>query len=226
MAAKDFSVGDVLRDSWETFKGSPGLFVGLALISFIISVIASSIDNAISGPGSAGGFRVQVSIFSFLAGAFIGMGAINVALKSIKGEKAELGDFFAAYPLYLIFLVSNFLFSLAVGIGTIFLIIPGIYLFVRLQFFGYYIVDKNARGTDAIIGSLQRSWELTKGIAGKVFLLDLALLGFIILGAIPLGLGLLIVFPLVFIANAYVYRKFEGAVASKAETALEGPTAQ
>lgn len=226
MAAKDFSIGDVLRDSWETFKGNPGLFIGIALISFIISLVASSIDNAISGPGFAGGFRVQVSVFSFLASAFIGMGAINIALKSIKGDKAELSGFFTVYPLYLIFLVSNFLFNLAVSIGIIFLIVPGIYLFVRLQFFGYYIVDKNARGTDAIIASLQRSWELTKGIAGKVFLLDLALLGLFILGAIPFGLGLLIVFPLIFIANAYVYRRFEAAVSSEAEPTLEGPTAQ
>jgi len=132
------------------------------------------------------------------------------------------------YPLYLIYLISNFLFSVAVGIGTILLIIPGIYLFVRLQFFGYYIVDKNASGTDAIIESLQKSWELTRGIAGKVFLLDLALFGLTILGAIPLGLGLFIVFPLIALAYAYVYRRLgrESAVAQEAEPTLVGPAAR
>ena len=228
MAAKDFLIGDVLRSSWETFKGNPVLFVGLTLISFIISAIAGSIDNTLGAPSPlGGGFRVHTSIFSFLAGAFISMGAINVALKSITGEKAEFGDFFAVYPLYLIFLISDFLFSVAVGIGTILLIIPGIYLFIRLQFFGYYIVDKNASGTDAIIESLQKSWELTRGMAGKVFLLDLALLGLIILGAIPLGLGLFIVFPLIALAYAYVYRRIEGsAVASEVEPTLVGPAAR
>lgn len=228
MAAKDFLIGDVLRDSWETFKGNWVLFVGLTFIAFIISVIAGSIDNALSPPSpSGGGFRPSIRIFSFLAGAFISMGAINVALKSIKGETAEFGDFFVVYPLYLIYLISDFLFSVAVGIGTILLIIPGIYLFVRLQFFGYHIVDKNTRSTNAIIESLQKSWGLTRGIAGKVFLLDLALLGLIILGAIPIGLGLLIVFPLVFLANAYVYRRLGGsAVESEVEPTLVGPTAR
>jgi len=154
------------------------------------------------------------------------MGFINIALKSIKGERAEFGDFFAVYPLYLVYLISNFLFTVAVGIGTILLIIPGIYLFVRLQFFGYYIVDKNASGTNVIIESLQRSWELTRGIAGKVFLLDLAFLGLIILGAIPFGLGLLIVVPLIVLTLAYVYRRIEGsAVASEAEPTPTGPAA-
>ena len=125
------------------------------------------------------------------------------------------------YPLYLIFLISEFLFSVVVGIGTIFLIIPGIYLFVRLQFFGYYIVDKSARRAGAIIESLRKSWELTRGIAGKVFLLDLVLLGLIILGAIPLGLGLFIVFPILVLANAYVYRRLDEAqAASKVEMTL------
>ncbi len=229
MATKNFLIGDVLRDSLETFKGNWALFVGLTFIAFIISAIAGSIDNALfTAPSpSGGGFRPSLRIFSFLAGAFISMGAINVALKSIKGEKAEIGDFFTVYPLYLIFLVSNFLFDVAVGIGFILLIIPGIYLFVRLQFFGYYIVDENTRSTDAIVKSLRKSWELTRGIAGKVFLLDLALLGLIILGAIPLGLGLLIAFPLVFLTNAYVYRGFGGsAVASKVEPTLVGPAAR
>lgn len=229
MAAKDFLIGDVLRDSWETFKGNWVLFVGLTIISFIISAIASSIDNALLGTPSpsGGGFRPGIRIFSFLAGTFISMGAINVAFKSIKGEKAVFGDFFTVYPLYLIFLVSNFLFGVAVSIGTILLIIPGIYLFVRLQFFGYYIVDKNTRSTNAIVESLRKSWELTRGIAGKVFLLDLALFGLVILGSIPIGLGLLIVFPLVFLANAYVYRRLEGsAVESEVEPTLVGPAAR
>jgi len=226
MSAKDFSIGDVLRDSWETFKGNPVLFVGLTIIAFIISTIANSIDNALGVTGSGGDFRINASIFSFLVQTFIAMGFINIALKSIKGERAEFGDFFAVYPLYLVYLISNFLFSVAVGIGIILLIIPGIYLFVRLQFFGYYIVDKNASGTNVIIESLQRSWELTRGIAGKVFLLDLAFLGLIILGAIPVGLGLLIVFPLIALALAYVYRRLGGsAVASEVEPTMVGPSA-
>lgn len=227
MAAKDFSVGDILRKGWETFKGNPMLFVGIALISFVISAVAGSFDRALSAPSPVGGGRIEFSIFSFLASAFTGMGATNVALKSIKEGKAEFGDFFAVYPLFLVFALSDFLFSLAVGIGTVLLIIPGIYLFLRLQFFGYYIVDKNSRSANVIIESLQKSWELTRGIAGKIFLLDLAFLGLIILGAIPIGLGLLIVLPLIVLANAYVYLGLEGsAVAPETEPTMVGPAAQ
>ncbi len=64
-------------------------------------------------------------------------------------------------------------------------------------------------------------------MAGKIFLLDLAFLGLIILGAIPLGLGLLIVFPLIVLANAYVYRRLGGsAVAPEVEPTLVGPAAR
>ncbi|HEY3375748.1 MAG TPA: DUF975 family protein [Candidatus Aquicultor sp.] len=203
---KDFSVGEAISNAWEVFKRNWVLFVGLAVISAVISGIASSIDRSL-GISNFG-------IFGFLAATFIAMGAANVALKSIKGETAEFADFFTVYPLFLVFLISNFLFSVIVSIGFILIIIPGIYLAVRLQFFGYYIVDKNASGTEAVTESLRNSWELTRGITLKVFVLDLAFLGLIILGAIPIGLGLLIVFPLITLASAYVYLKLAGAEAS------------
>ena len=46
--------------------------------------------------------------------------------------------------------------------------------------------------------------------AGTLFLLALALIGINILGAIPLGLGLLVTVPLSIIASTYAYRVVSG----------------
>jgi uncharacterized membrane protein len=99
--------------------------------------------------------------------------------------------------------VSSILYGLIVGVGFILLVVPGIYLALRLQFYSFYVVDKNAGITD----SLKMSWEATKGNTLNIFLFVLILIALNILGAIALLVGLLVTIPVSFIAVALLYRK-------------------
>jgi uncharacterized membrane protein len=154
-------------------------------------------------------------IVAFLVNTFVTMGIFNVSLRFADGQQGEARDFISAYPRYLSFLGASILYSIIVTIGFILFVIPGIFAAVRLQFFGFYVLDQGAGATEA----LQRSWETTRGVGWQVFGLDLALIGIIILGAIALVVGLLVAIPITWLALAYVYRQLEPKPAAAAAVA-------
>jgi uncharacterized membrane protein len=92
---------------------------------------------------------------------------------------------------------------IAIGIGLIFLIVPGIFILAILFFVPYVVVDEK-RG---ILQSLARNMELTKGIRLQLFLFILVLIVVNVLGVLALGVGLLVTFPVTYLASAYVYRR-------------------
>jgi uncharacterized membrane protein len=216
MGTKSFSIGNAIRFGWETFKKYPWFFI---IAAFLAIVIPSQIRVELA-PGEpispeVGLLGSVIGIISFLVNTFITMGIFNVSLKFADGQRGEAADFFSAYPLYFIFLGASILYGIAVTIGTILFIIPGIILAVRLQFFGFFVLDQGAGVTEA----LRRSWEATRGVGWSVFVFDLALLGIIILGALALGVGLLIAIPITWLALAYVYRRLQPETVSAAAAA-------
>ena len=93
----------------------------------------------------------------------------------------------------------------SVIIPIILIIIPAVYISVRLQFYNYFLLDEET----GIIESIKRSAEISKGYVGELFLLGAVLSIIILLSIIPLGLGLLISIPLSTMATSYVYLKLK-----------------
>ena len=69
-----------------------------------------------------------------------------------------------------------------------------------------FVIDRH----DSAVEGIRSSVRAISSQAGPVFLLALALIGINILGAIALGLGLLITVPLSTIASTYAYRVVSG----------------
>ena len=90
-------------------------------------------------------------------------------------------------------------------IPIILIIIPAVYISVRLQFYNYFLLDEET----GIIESIKRSAEISKGYVGELFLLGAVLSIIILVSIIPLGLGLLISIPLSTMATSYVYLKLK-----------------
>ena len=124
-------------------------------------------------------------------------------MKLVDGQKAEITELWA-YPQYLLRMIgASILYGLIVLAGFVLLVIPGIYLALRLQFYSYYIIDKDAGAID----SLKMSWKVTEGNMINIFLFMLLLVALNILGAIVLLVGLLVTIPVSFVAVTLLYRK-------------------
>ena len=93
----------------------------------------------------------------------------------------------------------------SVIIPIILIIIPAVYISVRLQFYNYFLLDEES----GIIESIKRSAEISKGYVGELFLLGAALSIIILISIIPLGLGLIFSIPLGTMATSYVYLKLK-----------------
>jgi hypothetical protein len=78
-------------------------------------------------------------------------------------------------------LVAGFVVNVLIGIGTILLVIPGIYLAVALYFVQFEVIveEKNA------VEALRTGWELTKGERLGVFLLLLLVFAIGLASAVP-----------------------------------------
>jgi uncharacterized membrane protein len=108
-------------------------------------------------------------------------------LKAVRGEKLDTKDMLAPFRNYFNVVLGNLLVTIVVGIGFVFLIVPGIILACKLAFVPYLVVD---RGLDAI-EAFKESWKMTGGYTVEIFLIWLLAVPIIIAGIILLGVGLI-----------------------------------
>jgi uncharacterized membrane protein len=94
----------------------------------------------------------------------------------------------------------------AVVLGLVLFLIPGIHIICRLLIMPGYIVDKNQSFDEAI----KSSWNDTKGEAMPLFLWLLFSCLIVIAGILALVVGMFIALPLISLALAYVYIQISG----------------
>lgn len=189
-----------MKFGWETFKNN---------VEFILAVeVASLLAEGVVSIGSSwmdriGGFHEwAMGIAYFVVTMIIQMGAVKIALKYRDGKKVEFANMFDGFDILPVFMAAAVLRGLAVGVGLLFLIVPGIIIGIRFWFFGYLVVDERRGPIEAI----QRSIAITNGVGIDLFLFGLLLMAVNFLGLLALGLGLFVSVPVTILATAYVYR--------------------
>lgn len=151
----------------------------------------------------------RIDILELIVGLATSIIIVAVSLVIAEGKTPTYHDViksFTGYSLPLRFTFASILYALIVGIGLIALILPGIYLAIRLQFYRYLIVD-NEHMTPVQV--FKESMRMTQGLFWKLFGIALLFIAINILGAIPFGLGLLVTVPVTIIASAHLYKKLK-----------------
>jgi len=201
MTTQKFSKGEAIRFGWEIMKSNLWFFIGLLILTGLLSTVFNNIAKEISKTNIF--LRLIFSIADFILLLVIQLGLVKIALRFCDNEKGRFADLFSQYRLIFKYLIGLILYALIVLGGLILLIIPGVIWAIKFQFFSYFIVDK---GLDPI-EALKRSSAITKGVKWDLSLFDL-LLGLInLLGAICLLIGLFATIPTIMVATAFVYRK-------------------
>jgi uncharacterized membrane protein len=206
------TVGDAIRYGWARFKANPWTWIGAVVIAAVIQ----SVLNTLLGERSA--FRVDTlgqsiwtvswiigSIVTTVVGYLINAALVRGALDEVDGRRPGLGAFFRFANVGNVILAS-ILVGVLTAIGLILFVIPGLIVVFLSWWTLHFVIDQN----DSAVEGIRSSFRAIASQAGTVFLLALALIGINILGAIPLGLGLLITLPLSIIASTYAYRIVSG----------------
>ena len=195
-----FMISEVFGTSWKHTKSQiwvlVGLFIGFSILSMIVTLFGMPAQGSIVG-------RVIVQIVSLLISCIFMLGYVKNIFQALDGEEPQFSADGQQSRKIITYLIANILFSIAVCIGTVLLIIPGIYLYLRLQFFTAFIVEENC----GIIESLQKSWNMTQGQTLPLFLLLLTMIGTAIVGCILFFVGFFVAVPLIYMMQCYTFRK-------------------
>ncbi len=169
MSAVAFSPLEAVRFSWNTLKGNFLFFLLLAAaisaaiyLPAVVKSPSAQLSHrliAIAFPLGLDGAKLFAIGFALLAASAVEIVLLKVALgfyDHMGMGRSDLLRGLAALPSYLI---SSAVFLLIVALGLIFLILPGVYLFLKYQFYGYFIAD----GRAGPFGALKHSARITDG---------------------------------------------------------------
>ena len=222
-----FSPGEAITFAWERVKADPGtilatVIVGMILV-WVVAFVTSFMAKIVAGVGGASTSRHVGSAFDMLAPLYLGMagigsiidivvssfivaGIMSFSLKVAKGLPYTFGDLFSGAPFFVSVLVANFVSTLAIGLGMLFLIVPGVISALGLCMTLPLVIDRKLGPIDA----LHESWKLTDGHKTNLFIFGLIAVGLAIAGACACGVGILLVMPILYIAHMYIYLKLTG----------------
>lgn len=195
-----FSIGGEVKNGWVIFKAHWRVLLSALAISAVLGIVSGVVTSSFDGAPVNSAIS---SLLFWVAQMVVSIGMIKIAILLVDKKTTKLSEIYSNYPLFLNYLFMSIILGVIVGVGFILLIIPGIYLAVRLQLTPYFLIDKKVNPFEAI----SLSWNKSRGNFWSLFLFDLAMGLLNIGGAILLGLGLLVTVPVSMVAMAGVYRK-------------------
>ena len=214
-----WDVGDAVKGGWELYKAhwAPltfGYFV-VALIGGLpgqvapMLTVAGTIDQ---GSSTYYAIHLPLSFLGWLIAEFFMAGFTRTVLRAVRTNDASFGDFFSAGERFLPYIAMSFLKSLAIVVGLLLLVVPGIIVGLGFANAPFFVIDQRHGPIEA----LKASWEVSEGQKGNLFVLALAEVGLMLLGFIACCLGMFVAVPVMMLARAIVYTKMSGTAPAPA----------
>ncbi len=192
----DFSATAALAWGWQTFWKRPLLFIGFALVLGLVSWLVGGDAH----PGDP--LPIVTALAGIIVAIFLDMGATAFSLKAHDDlDAASLSDLWHPDDFWH-YLLASLLTGVVIVFGIILLIVPGIIAAIMLLFAKFLVIDRHRRPIEA----LKESARITKGKRFELFVLVLLIIAINLIGAMLLGVGLLVSVPVSMLAMAYAYR--------------------
>ncbi len=215
--------GGCIKRGFELAKRNAGniaiVFLVYFALSFAVGLVQGIVD-AFTGFGQAqvdfsGG---QVTTYShevknwpvFIIGRiitqtfsiFLALGLTRIGLNLVSGKAVSVGMLFGQGDKLVRAILGTLLFGIAVGVGCLFLIVPGIYIALRYGQYMMAIVDRDMGVMDAF----SYSSSVTTNNRTNLFVFWLLAMLICFAGMLACGVGLLIAVPIVWMASMVAYR--------------------
>jgi membrane-anchored glycerophosphoryl diester phosphodiesterase (GDPDase) len=193
---------DIFRAAWKGLKSQfwllTGLLIGFTIIYSLLFIFATPAKGE-----SFGISGIIICILSSFLLCLFQLGYLKNCFQTLDGEEPQFSSYGQMSRKLISYIVASLIFMIIISIGFALLVIPGIYLSLRLQFFFASMVDENT----GIIGSLKRSWEITKGQSIRLFAVMLIMILISFAGQIALFVGIFIAVPLIILMYGVVFRR-------------------
>lgn len=201
MISKGFSNGDAFKFGWHAWKKNWAAMLGATFLYFLLPIVPGIIIQAY--PDMNGFLLFILQIIHLALTVIAVMGFLTISLKVARQEEFSFGDFFKNIHLFPSFLLAFVLYYLGAIIGTILLVVPGIYFCAKYNLWPYFILDRSFKGLE----SLKASGETMYGAKWDMFLFMIGAFFVNLIGLLCLVVGLFASVPITTIAWAYIYNK-------------------
>jgi uncharacterized membrane protein len=201
MARKTFSIKQAIRYGWKTTLSQPIIILyffiamfGPQIVEFLFNFIFPEASESIASI-----FSTVMTILSIV----LSIGMVRLALRIYEKKTLKVENLYEDWKLIGWYLLAGLLNGLAVILGLILLIIPGIYVGLRLSLWPYFMLEGEKNSIDA----LKKSWKASEGYSLKLLGFYLVQLLVVILGVLTLVLGVFVAIPVINLALVSVYKK-------------------
>ena len=189
------SYGYGWQQMWKHFLYLFLIAVIMTFASAPVSIIRES--EFVSSPGMIV-LQILAAAYLILFLSVLTYGSDLLYLRAMRNEKIDIREMFDGFKNnYLNIVLASLLTFAIIGLGFVFLIIPGIILACRLSFVSLLVMDKKMEPVAAV----EKSWEMTRGHGWKIFGIALMAIPIFIVGLISLIVG--VVFALIWISTAF-----------------------
>lgn len=212
-----YSATDAIGYGWRKFKENAGVMIAATLIVIAGTIVLGILSEVIAPSPTFFGndgfeFEVGETLASLVAQTITGTigyilyamlirGAIDV----VDGGQFDIGRAFGALNIGNV-LLAGLLVSVATTIGMMLCILPGVVFSIFAFFTLYFVVDK---GTDPV-ESIGASFTLVGRNFGDALLTGLLAFLVAVAGMLLCLVGVLAAIPVVTLAGAYAFRRFQG----------------
>ncbi len=221
-----WDIGEVLTAGFEALKTNWVVLVFTYFVTMFITIIVEYLPRiptfiGIFKMGSAPDLLLAFSgmAVGLVVSSFFSVGLIRIWLGVARGQQPEFGVLFGGADRFLPLLGTMFLSLMGIGIGSMFLLVPGVILALGLMLSTFFVIDQGMSPVDA----LQASWKATDGHKGKLFGFGLVA-GLIIIGSeMCCFLPVFVAIPTVMVAVTIIYLRITGRGAAAVAPPGAGP---
>ncbi len=182
-------IGGAFQAGWDKLWSRFPVILLTILIFFVVNLAIQGIQ-LLFGSGDSFGENLYSMAFglilSILVTGPLSFGLANFYMKVVRGDSVSVPNLFDSFTNYGHVMLAVLLKSLIIGVGTIFFIVPGVIFSCKLAFVEFLVVDRKMSAIQAI----EASWELTRGYAGRIFLMYLLFIPISLAGLLVFVIGL------------------------------------
>lgn len=206
-----FEAGQAFRDGWKGFNRNAGTLVGFTVLAAVVlgllqalqyGLIASGANN----PETFGGISVLlfgVALLQAIVGLVVSIALLDGSLQSVRGRTLVFGELFAKVTEVPNLIGLQLFGGVAILLGFLAFVVPGVYLAVAYVFAGMALVDRPQSFVDA----LNSSRRLVTPHWFDVTLFLLAVFGVVVLGYLACLVGGFVSVPVGFCMVAAGYQQ-------------------
>lgn len=201
MAQRSIDLVEVFKFSFNQYKKYASFVIG-AMLTFLVLAIIPQIHFMMQAPDPPTTKAQVVSFILTMVQLFLSLGFTKIMLLLVQDEFVRVADMFNNFRIFLSYFVASFLYGIAVALGILLLVLPGIFIAIRFQFFPYFILEQK----DSSFTALQKSYYLSQNLTVELFLFGVLVVALNVAGILLLGIGIIFTYPLTTMATAVIYK--------------------